>query len=153
MKKIIICLIAIMPLLVSCEKQQPADATFLIGKWQWVEERYTAYLDDEVVESHYQDRRDCGAFYEFFADGRVDDYYYWDWSIDHDTYKLSEDGTKLTIIDGLGELRDQVYDIKRTGDNSFELIRIDEDGHIGANGEALRDEQINYYERVDVILE
>ncbi len=35
MKKIIICLVAILPLLVSCEKQS-VDENFLVGTWQWV---------------------------------------------------------------------------------------------------------------------
>ncbi len=165
MKKILMLLVAIVPLLVSCEKS--VDENFLIGTWREVGERTSWYRDDDVIISRYQDYSADEGYCEFFADGTLDEHYYawsyengWGWGLSHKTYILSENGKKLIIQEqrrndyGVYEMYDDVYDIRRTGNDSFELVQTEEDsGFIGPNEEEMLEEVIHYYKRVDVIRE
>ncbi len=165
MKKIIICLVAILPLLVSCEKQQSIDENFLIGKWQWVGERISWYQDDELIISRYEDRSIGDHYYEFFADGTLEEHFHgwsyedgWVWSVYHKPYTLGKNGKKLIIQEerrndyGVYEPCDVVYDIRRTDNNSFELIQTEEDsGFIGPNDEDMLEEIIKSYKRIAAI--
>ncbi len=163
MKKIIICLVSIIPLFISCTDS--VNENFLTGKWQWVGERTSWYQDEEVIISNYRDMSIGDSYYEFFDDGKVDEHWYawsyengWRWGLYHKTYILSENGKQLIIQEerrnnyGVYEPCDVVYDIRRTDNDSFELIQTEEDsGFSGPNDEDMLKEIIHYYERVSVI--
>ncbi len=163
MKKTLFILCAIMPLLVSCTKS--VDENFLVGTWQWVGQQTSWYQDDELIISRYEDRSIGDSYYEFFANGTLDEHWHawsyengWVWGLTQRTYMLSDKGKKLIIQEerrneyGVYEMCDVVYDIRRTDNDSFELIQTEEDsGFRGPNDEEMLEEIIKSYKRIAAI--
>ncbi len=121
MKKILICLVALMPLITSCTH---VTENYLLGKWQFVDVTEQAIYNGELKDYEYENVRDENEFVEFFANGTISGY------LGDGEYSLSDEGDKLLLIErGSDFIWEHAVTIERVSNKRFELIysHVDED--------------------------